>query len=106
MASRRTAADVDHPAVAVGRERGVDLLGERGDLAGRGRGEVAAAEAPRGEQPAVFHQHDPLPYQEAPTEKVGDGAGASARPVLSEARQAGRAERAGDCASGSSEKTH
>ena len=103
--------DVDHPAVAVGREGRVHLLGERGDLARRRRGEVAATEPPAGEQAAVLHQDHPLPHQKAPAEKVGERtraetAGRPAGPVFAEAAEPGGPQGTGGRAGSGSEKAH
>ena len=95
---------VDHPAVAERGHGRVDVAGEVDDLGRRRRGEVAAADVPRGEERAVLHQHGPLPHQESPAEQVGESA-RRAR-VLAEALEPGGPERSSGKTCGGGDKAH
>jgi hypothetical protein len=79
--------DVEHPTVAVGQERVVEVAGQGVQLIGSGGGEVGAAVAPAGQEGAALLEDGAGGDEVQPAEKVGEAGGLA--PVLAQAVEEG-----------------
>jgi hypothetical protein len=85
--------DVEHPTVAVGQERVVEVASEGVELLGSGGGEVGAAVAPAGQEGAALLEDGAGGDEVQPAEEVGEAGGLAA--VLAQAVEEGRGAGAG-----------